>query len=1725
LEPRQFLTGTLQVWNGSTQYTSGGNDSFGTVNVGASDNQTWLLKNVGSSTLTVNSDSLPTGFSTSNSTPISIQPSQYATFTVTLNTNSMGSYGGQVQLFTTDSNNNPFVLNVSGTVQQSSGGGTIELFDGSTQISNGGSDSFGTVTVGSQDTKQLTIDNVGSSSLTVSSVSLPSGYSTSTSLPITVPPNQTATLSVSLSTSTAGTYSGQMLVQSSDTSHNPFTVNLSGTVQSSSSPSISLKDGSTTLSNGGSDSFGTVSQGSSDTRTYTVTNQGGNTLSVSAISLPSGYSLQTSLPLNIGPGNSSTFVVSMSTTAVGTFSGTMSVTSNSAQNNPFNVSLSGTVTAPAAPVMSLADGSTTISNGGSDSFGSVSQGSSDNKTLTVKNTGNASLSVSAISLPSGYSLQTALPLNVAANSSTTFVVSMSTATLGTFSGTMSITDTDTNNNPYTVSLSGTVTAPAVPVMSLADGATAISNGGSDSFGSVTQGTSDTRTYTVNNTGNASLTVSGVQPPTGYSLQTAMPLTIAAGTSQTFIVSLNTSTPGTYTGSMVITDSDSANDPYTVSLSGTVTSPPPVGTVNIQANMPTASEPGNMPGQFTVTRTGSTSSPLTVNYTVGGTATAGVDYTALSGTVTIAPNMTNATITVTPLTGGDVNEVQQIVLPAPTGGTYTLSINSDTTAALAYNAGASAVAAALESLPEVGLGRVTVTGSGTAASPFVVTFVGALGGANLPQITGDGAQLTGGTSNTITTSVTTAGDDGGTVVAALSNSSNYTIGTPSQDMVTVIGEEPPVITVQATQPLADEVSGTAGTFTFYRNGPTGSSLTVYYTLGGSALDGVDFAWVPGSVTFAAGQSTAQVTIAPFDNGLPTPSKTVLLSLTTAPGGGPPPYSLGEDTTSGTVTITNTNLPVVTVFATNPIANEESTAGLLGGAGQFTVTRDGNLTNPLTVSYTVGGTAVAGSQYQSLSGSVTIPAGQRYAIINVTPIDDGGAGTHTSSTVVLSLANSSSYQIGSATSDTVTIDDDDLPQVSVAASTPMAVESTATPGEFTISIDSPQSSNLTIPYTVSGSAVSGTDFQPLAGSATIPAGQTSVVVSVVPLTNPAEVGLTTVQVTLGTAAGYELTVLKSATVSIVGDMTAPALTLAATTPVADEIAGTNGVFTVTRTGSTANALTAYYTIAGTAVDGTDYNLLPGSVTISAGQSSTTILITPMSDPAMQDSSRSVTLSLTNYGGPSGASYSIGNPASDTVTIDDLPTVSVQATTATAEEHELTPGVFTVTRANDPLQATQALTVNYTLTGTAVNGTDYQNLSGSVTIPAGQASTTINVTPIDADVVGGSQTVALSLASGGYLVGTAASDTVTINDDDLPIVGIQATTPTASELGGMPGVFTVTRNGPTTDPLTVSYSVSGTGVPGTNYQPLSGNVTIPAGSATATINVTPIDIGMVGGSFSVVATLSASSAYWLTAVGPTPAPQTSDTVTIDEDDLPTVMIEATQAHATESGTTGTFTVSRNGTTTNPLTVLYTIAGTAANGTDYQTLVGNVTIPANQSYTTITVTPINDPAVEQDQTVVLTLAATSQYVAGSEYTGSVTIFDDNPPSVTVAATANAVEQPAAAGTFTVTRVGPTDSSLDVQYTVSGTAASGTDYSALPGTVTIPAGQSSATIDVTPLVDSGQETTPFSSQNPGLSSVDGANLVQDAQLARLVEAWPTLPEATRNAIVAMLDGAAAQRR
>ena len=161
------------------------------------------------------------------------------------------------------------------------------------------------------------------------------------------------------------------------------------------------------------------------------------------------------------------------------------------------------------------------------------------------------------------------------------------------------------------------------------------------------------------------------------------------------------------------------------------------------------------------------------------------------------------------------------------------------------------------------------------------------------------------------------------------------------------------------------------------------------------------------------------------------------------------------------------------------------------------------------------------------------------------------------------------------------------------------------------------------------------------------------------------------------------------------------------------------------------------------------------------------------------------------------------------------------------------------------------------------------------------------------------------------------VTIYDDDLPTVGIVATTPNATESSPTDGYFTVTRNGPTDQPpLLVPYTIEGTAANGDEYQILSGDVLIEAGSNSATITVHPLDVGKVGGSTTVTLALQNNGDYKpdLNA--------SSDTVTIADDDPPMVRLyEASPILSDTWGGAAIIGVSRNGPTDQPLVVHLTV------------------------------------------------------------------------------------------------------------------------------------------------------------------------------------------------------------
>jgi hypothetical protein len=506
---------------------------------------------------------------------------------------------------------------------------------------------------------------------------------------------------------------------------------------------------------------------------------------------------------------------------------------------------------------------------------------------------------------------------------------------------------------------------------------------------------------------------------------------------------------------------------------------------------------------------------------------------------------------------------------------------------------------------------------------------------------------------------------------------------------------------------------------------------------------------------------------------------------------------------------------------------------------------------------------------------------------------------------------------------------------------------------------------------------------------------------------------------------------------------------------------GTFTITRTGSTAAALTVSYSVGGTATASRDYAALPGTVTIPARAASATVIVAPIDD-TVNESAETVVLTLVAKSG-----YALGSTRSATVTIADDDTVAATTVTilatdsSAAEPTPVNTGTFTVTRTGS---TTAALVVSYAASGTATAGSDYSALPGSVTIPAGASSATITVTPLADTLTETSETVVVTLSPGtGYTVGTPSSATVFISDSaPVTTVTVSATDSAAAEPAD-PGTFTVTRTGSTTSSLTVFYTVSGTATPDADYTTLSGSVTIPAGAVSATITVTPKDDTTVEVSESVVVTLSAGTGYTVGLFS------VATVFIADNDTGATVTIQKTD-DAAEPSDTGTFTVSRTGSTSAALDVSYAVSGTATAGTDYTTLSGTVTIASGQSSATITVSPIDDMTAEGDETVIVTLSADPDYTIGSPSSATMTIADNDSatlPTVTIEATDNHAGESGDPGEFTITRTGSTTSALTVFYTPSGTATNGSDYTALSGSVTIAAGQTTATITVAPIDDS----------------------------------------------------------
>jgi hypothetical protein len=271
--------------------------------------------------------------------------------------------------------------------------------------------------------------------------------------------------------------------------------------------------------------------------------------------------------------------------------------------------------------------------------------------------------------------------------------------------------------------------------------------------------------------------------------------------------------------------------------------------------------------------------------------------------------------------------------------------------------------------------------------------------------------------------------------------------------------PPTVSITASDPDAGEPSN-PGEYTITRSGPKASALLVRFSVGGTAAAGTYTLGQSSPVTIPVGSASTTFTLNPANNSTYEGTRTTVLTLTDDSA-----YIVDQRT--ATVTITDDDPPPsISVVANDPDAGEPS------NPGQFTITRTGSSASDLVVYLRMEGTAVNGDDYIAISSPVTITAPNLTKTITLTPQNDSVyEGTRIAT---LTLLDHDGYAVGTRSA-SVTITDDDPPSVSVMASDSDAAQG-ASPntGQYIITRNGPVTGNLQVYFTVTGTAVSPTDY---------------------------------------------------------------------------------------------------------------------------------------------------------------------------------------------------------------------------------------------------------------------------------------------------------------------------------------------------------------------------------------------------------------------------------------------------------------------------------------------------------------------------------------------------------------------------------------------------------------------------------------------------------------------------
>ncbi len=402
-------------------------------------------------------------------------------------------------------------------------------------------------------------------------------------------------------------------IDNDDSDENPYTFVVQGS-SFTPAPEINIQGNATTIADndttptaGDDTEFGSITTLTTLDHTFTIQNTGTAILNLTGgsplidISGDAAFTILTQPSANsIASGGSDlTFVVRFApTTDVTNVQATISIDNDDSDENPYTFVVQGSSFTPAPEIniqgnaTTITDNDTTPTAGDDTEFGNVVIASTVDHTFTIQNIGTATLNLTGgspivdISGDTAFTILTQPSANSIVNGGgdLTFVVRFApTAVVTNVQATISIDNDDGDENPYTFVIqgSGVIGVPEIDIegnaISIVDGDVTPSLLDDTDFGSINlTGGTHTKTFTIRNTGTASLSLTGGSPYVSISgahaadfTLTANPTASIAGSAfTTFNITFNPSLAGLRTASISIANNDSDENPYNFDIQGT-----------------------------------------------------------------------------------------------------------------------------------------------------------------------------------------------------------------------------------------------------------------------------------------------------------------------------------------------------------------------------------------------------------------------------------------------------------------------------------------------------------------------------------------------------------------------------------------------------------------------------------------------------------------------------------------------------------------------------------------------------------------------------------------------------------------------------------------------------------------------------------------------------------------------------------------------------------------------------------------------------------------------------------------------------------------------------------------------------------------------------------------------------------------------------------------------------